>query len=196
MGDPNERLMILETIVSTLTSSVGELVEQLRLMNLAKASTSVERQGRSKKKGVIEVDGDEVVLVFDDSIDADSVKECPGYEDRFEEAEARVRQLEKQVASLGEGVSLEPRLLSRKEAALWQREAALKVAAQAHVKSEEVISLRFEAKTARDEATFAMEQLHEAESEVKCLRSMTQRMILTKEEMEEVVLKRCWLARY
>ncbi|KAF6149546.1 hypothetical protein GIB67_003694 [Kingdonia uniflora] len=49
---------------------------------------------------------------------------------------------------------------------------------------------------ARDEATSAMEQLHEAESEVKSLRSMTQRMILTKEEIEEVVLKRCWLTRY
>ncbi|KAF6165607.1 hypothetical protein GIB67_021877 [Kingdonia uniflora] len=84
----------------------------------------------------------------------------------------------------------------RKEAALKQREAALKVAAQAHVKSEEVTFLRFEAETARDEATSAMKQLHEAESEVKSLRSMTQRMILTKEEMEEVVLKRCWLARY
>ncbi|KAF6147601.1 hypothetical protein GIB67_031592 [Kingdonia uniflora] len=117
-------------------------------------------------------------------------------EDRFEEAEARTRQLEKQVASLGEGVSLEGRLLSRKEAALKQREAALKVAAQAHVKSEEVTSLQFEAETARDEATSAMEQLHEAESEVKSLRLMTQRMILTKEEMEEVVFKRCWLARY
>lgn len=64
-----------------------------------------------------------------------------------------------------------------------------------------------------------MEQLHGAESEVKALRSMTQRMVLTQKEMvmplgtclepisiilglivksafqEEVVLKRCWLAR-
>ncbi|KAF6146640.1 hypothetical protein GIB67_008926 [Kingdonia uniflora] len=87
-------------------------------------------------------------------------------------------------------------LLSRKEVALRQREAALKVTAQAHVKSEEVISLRFEVETARDEAASAIEQLHEAESKVKSLRSVTQRMILTKEEMEEVILKRCWLARY
>ncbi|KAF6135573.1 hypothetical protein GIB67_015426 [Kingdonia uniflora] len=94
-------------------------------------------------------------------------------EDMFEEAEARARQLEKQVASLGEGVSLEGHLLSRKETVLHQREAALKVTAQAHVKSEEVTSLRFEAETARDEATSAMEQFHEAESEVKSLRSMT-----------------------
>ncbi|XP_010245392.1 PREDICTED: coiled-coil domain-containing protein SCD2-like [Nelumbo nucifera] len=42
--------------------------------------------------------------------------------ERYEEAEARARLLEKQVATIGEGVSLEARLLSRKEAALQQRE--------------------------------------------------------------------------
>ena len=35
----------------------------------------------------------------------------------------------------------------------------------------------------KDEAATAMEQLQEAESETKALRSMTQRMILTQEEM-------------
>ncbi|XP_065853784.1 coiled-coil domain-containing protein SCD2-like isoform X2 [Euphorbia lathyris] len=39
-------------------------------------------------------------------------------------------------------------------------------------------------------------RLHEAELELRSLRSMTKRMTLTQEEMEEVVLKRCWLARY
>ncbi|OMO99540.1 hypothetical protein CCACVL1_03743, partial [Corchorus capsularis] len=43
-------------------------------------------------------------------------------EERCKEVEARVRELEKQVAALGEGVSLEAKLLSRKEAALRQRE--------------------------------------------------------------------------
>ncbi|GJN16861.1 hypothetical protein PR202_gb03885 [Eleusine coracana subsp. coracana] len=43
-------------------------------------------------------------------------------EERCEEAEARAKELEKQVAALGDGVSLEARLLSRKEAALKQRE--------------------------------------------------------------------------
>ncbi|EYU38200.1 hypothetical protein MIMGU_mgv1a002994mg [Erythranthe guttata] len=84
-------------------------------------------------------------------------------EERCEEAESRTRQLEKQIASLGEGVSLEARLLSRQ--------------------------------AAREEATSAMEQLHDVEREVKSLQIVTQRMILTQEEMEEVVLKRCWLAR-
>ncbi|TQD91450.1 hypothetical protein C1H46_022955 [Malus baccata] len=36
----------------------------------------------------------------------------------------------------------------------------------------------------------------EAEYELRSLRIMTQRMILSREEMEEVVLKRSWLARY
>ncbi|KAF5203014.1 coiled-coil domain-containing protein SCD2-like, partial [Thalictrum thalictroides] len=118
-------------------------------------------------------------------------------ETRCEEAEARARELEKQVAALGEGVSLEAKLLSRKEAALRQREAALKSAKQTSDGREgEVSALRSEVETVKEEAAAAVEQLREAESEAKALRSMTQRMILTQEEMEEVVLKRCWLARY
>ncbi|XP_052735570.1 coiled-coil domain-containing protein SCD2-like [Vigna angularis] len=98
-------------------------------------------------------------------------------EEKFEEAESRVRQLEQQVANLGEGVTMEARLLARKEAALQQREAALKNAPK---------NLGFQASDAEDEATVALEKL----------RLMTQRIILNAEEMEEVALKRCWLARY
>ncbi|KAF5746383.1 coiled-coil domain-containing protein SCD2 [Tripterygium wilfordii] len=113
------------------------------------------------------------------------------------EAEARVRELEKQVvAALGEGVSLEAKLLSRKEAALRQREAALKDAKQSGTVDKEIASLKSEVEIAKDEAAVVVCQLRGAESEVKSLRSMTQRMILTQKEMEEVVLKRCWLARY
>ncbi|XP_077229875.1 coiled-coil domain-containing protein SCD2-like isoform X2 [Tasmannia lanceolata] len=118
-------------------------------------------------------------------------------EEKWEEAEARARELEKQVAALGEGVSLEAKLLSRKEAALRQREAALKASKQTKDgRDEEVAALRLEVEGAKYEAASAAEQLREAESESKALRSMTQRMILSQEEMEEVVLKRCWLARY
>nr|XP_024926649.2 coiled-coil domain-containing protein SCD2 isoform X4 [Ziziphus jujuba var. spinosa] len=102
-------------------------------------------------------------------------------EERFEESEARIRQLEQQVANLGEGTTLDARLLSRKEAALQQREAALRIAFQNHGNR-------------NNDAT--TEHLHETEFELKSLQIMTQRMILTQEEMEEVVLKRCWLARY
>ncbi|OAY76239.1 Coiled-coil domain-containing protein SCD2 [Ananas comosus] len=118
-------------------------------------------------------------------------------EERYQEAEARTKELEKQVAALGEGVSLEARLLSRKEAALRQREAALKAAKDTKDgRYQEISALRLELESAEKEVATATEQLREAESETKALRSMTQRMILTQEEMEEVVLKRCWLARY
>ncbi|KAE8697330.1 Coiled-coil domain-containing protein SCD2 [Hibiscus syriacus] len=118
-------------------------------------------------------------------------------EERREEAEARARELEKQVASLGEGVSLEAKLLSRKEAALRQREAAFEAAKQTkYGREEEIAALHSELENLKDGAAMAVEQLREAESEAKALRSMTQRMVLTQEEMEEVVLKRCWLARY
>ncbi|XP_038692342.1 coiled-coil domain-containing protein SCD2-like isoform X2 [Tripterygium wilfordii] len=116
-------------------------------------------------------------------------------DEKSREAEARVRELEKQVAALGEGVSLEAKLLSRKEAALRQREAALKDAKQSSTVDKEVASLKSEVEIAKDEAAVIVRQLHGSESEVKSLRSMTQRMILTQKEMEEVVLKRCWLAR-
>ncbi|QCE05654.1 coiled-coil domain-containing protein SCD2-like [Vigna unguiculata] len=118
-------------------------------------------------------------------------------EERCKESEARVRELEKQVASLGEGVSLEAKLLSRKEAALRQREAALKNAkGSKDGVDKEITSLQAEIENAKVETEAVMRQLNGAESEVKALRSMTQRMILTQKEMEEVVLKRCWLARY
>ncbi|KAI5569564.1 hypothetical protein BDE02_12G085200 [Populus trichocarpa] len=118
-------------------------------------------------------------------------------EEKREEAEARARELEKQVAALGEGVSLEAKLLSRKEAALRQREAALKAAKQStDGRDAEVATLRTELESLKDDTATAAEQLREAESETKALRMMTQRMILSQEEMEEVVLKRCWLARY
>ncbi|KAG0480883.1 hypothetical protein HPP92_011741 [Vanilla planifolia] len=117
-------------------------------------------------------------------------------EEKREEAEARTRELEKQVAALGEGVSLEARLLSRKEAALQQREAALKAANQMKDGRDGEEALRQLAALVKDEAATAVEKLRESDSEVKALRMMTRRMILTDEEMEEVVLKRCWLARY
>ncbi|KAL8248493.1 hypothetical protein R6Q59_005361 [Mikania micrantha] len=117
-------------------------------------------------------------------------------EESCQDAEKRVKELEKQVASLGEGISLEAKLLSRKEAALRQREAALKEAKKAKGANEEVSSLRSEVKKAKDEAAAVVDQLQGIESEVKAFHSMTQRMVLTQREMEEVVLKRCWLARY
>ncbi|GAB2272027.1 hypothetical protein Dimus_006850 [Dionaea muscipula] len=118
-------------------------------------------------------------------------------EEKREAAEARARQLEQQVASLGEGISLEAKLLSRKEAALRQKEAALKADKQSKEgKEEEIAALRLEIQDLKDEAAATMDRFQEAECEAKGLRAVTKRMILSQEEMEEVVLKRCWLARY
>ncbi|CAN8260401.1 unnamed protein product [Cochlearia groenlandica] len=118
-------------------------------------------------------------------------------EDKCEDSDARAKQLEKQVEILGEGVTMDARLLSRKEAALQQREAALRVASQTHGgRREDVTALHTEAEIAREEAASSLEQLHEVESELNSLKTMTKRLILTQEEMEEVVLKRCWLSRY
>ncbi|KAJ1411883.1 hypothetical protein SESBI_20943 [Sesbania bispinosa] len=117
-------------------------------------------------------------------------------EKRREEAEARSRELEKQIASLG-GVSLGAEFLSRKEALLRQREAALEAAKQTQrVRDEDMTALHVEIQNLKDDTAVAIEQQQEAEAEANALRTMTQRMILTQEEMEEVVLKRCWLARY
>ncbi|XP_019086782.1 PREDICTED: coiled-coil domain-containing protein SCD2-like isoform X2 [Camelina sativa] len=118
-------------------------------------------------------------------------------EERREAAEARAKELEKQVASLGEGANFDVKLLKRKEAALRQREAALRAAEQKRDgRSKETDALSSEFQSLKDEAEKATEQLHEAEAETKSLRTMIHRTILTQEEMEEVVLKRCWLARY
>ncbi|KAK4803567.1 hypothetical protein SAY86_003384 [Trapa natans] len=117
-------------------------------------------------------------------------------EERREEAEARARELEKQVAALGEGVSLEAKLLSRKEAAVRQREAALKAKQAKDTREEDIAALSSEMENLKNETATAIEHLREAESEAKALRTMMHRMILTQEELEEVVLKRCWLARY
>lgn len=127
----------------------------------------------------------------------DLVSQLRAVEDKLKEADARAKLLEKQVANLGEGVSLEARLISRKEAALKQREAALKAAKDSKdARDDEIAALRLEVEAARDEAASATEQARNAEHETLSLRTMTHRMILTQEEMEEVVLKRCWLARY
>ncbi|XP_021737389.1 coiled-coil domain-containing protein SCD2-like isoform X1 [Chenopodium quinoa] len=117
-------------------------------------------------------------------------------ERKREESEARARELERQVASMGEGLSLEAKMLSRKEAALRQREAALAAAKQRREGKAEMETLHSEIENLRMEAAATMEKLEEAESEAKAMRTMTKRMVLTQEEMEEVVLKRCWLARY
>ncbi|KAF6147910.1 hypothetical protein GIB67_014490 [Kingdonia uniflora] len=80
MDEANDRITLLETTVFDLTSIVGELVEQLRLTNLAKASTSATQRGRSRRKKVLEGDGDiDNAGIASDSSDANSIKERQGF---------------------------------------------------------------------------------------------------------------------
>ncbi|XP_017975975.1 PREDICTED: coiled-coil domain-containing protein SCD2 isoform X2 [Theobroma cacao] len=177
--------------VSTTEASTDSQRDKRLLADFGNMSSLKER-GRQQSASALQ---DELDILQDEN--ESLLEKLQLSEERCEEAEARARQLEKQIANLGEGVTLEARLLSRKEAALQEREAALRVAAQTQGgKPEEIATLRTEAETARDEAMSALEKLQEAECEIKSLQTVTQRMMLTEEEMEEVVLKRCWLARY
>ncbi|KAL2632247.1 hypothetical protein R1flu_016933 [Riccia fluitans] len=125
-------------------------------------------------------------------------KKLQDAEELLMQREARMKELEKQVAHLGEGISLEARLISRKEAALRQREAALKAQKEQAKdnKDDEIAALQLEANTLKEEAQSAIERAEVAEKEARGLRSVTHRMILTREEQVEVRMKRCWLARY
>ncbi|KAL5203614.1 hypothetical protein ABZP36_008485 [Zizania latifolia] len=118
-------------------------------------------------------------------------------EEKFRQSEARTRELEKQVANLGDGLSMEVKLMKRREEMLVRKEQEIRKALiSKNDKSEEMATLQKQLQSAREEAAAAVQKLKEAESETKSLRTMTHRMILSKEEMEEVVMKRCWLARY
>lgn len=57
-------------------------------------------------------------------------------------------------------------------------------------------ALQAELESARQEVTSATGSASEAQAEAKALRGVVSRIALTQEELEEVSLKRCWLARY
>ncbi|KAG2562209.1 hypothetical protein PVAP13_8KG332600 [Panicum virgatum] len=118
-------------------------------------------------------------------------------EEKLRQSEARTLELEKQVANLGDGLSMEVKLMKRREEMLVRKEQEIRKALiSKNGKSEELAILQQQLQSAREEASAAVKKLQEAETETKDLRTMTRRMILSKEEMEEVVMKRCWLARY
>lgn len=119
-------------------------------------------------------------------------------DEELRECQARNRELEKQVASMGEGISMEARLLNKKEAALKQREATLKEMKDKtkDTKEVELATLRMELEAQKEETANAVEEARKLAAEVGALRAITSRITLSAEEKEEVVLKRCWLARY
>ncbi|KAF8022500.1 hypothetical protein BT93_F0114 [Corymbia citriodora subsp. variegata] len=106
-------------------------------------------------------------------------------------AEVRARELEKQVAKLGQGRSLDDEFSRRREEFLREREIALK-----NGRDKEIVALRLKMENLTEDREAAITQFQEANSEVNALRKKVHRMVLTQDEKEEVALKRCWLARY
>lgn len=153
------------------------------------------QEAESLKREAAKLKDDLDVLSEENEYLADKLRTA---EEELKETQARAHELEKQVAKMGEGISLEARLLYKKEQALKQKEASLKEMKEKtkDVKEVEISSLRVELETLREEAVAAMEEAKAANEEVRALRNFTARIILTPQEKEEVVLKRCWLARY
>ncbi|KAF6147083.1 hypothetical protein GIB67_036802 [Kingdonia uniflora] len=90
IDDFDYRLTTLEMTVSGLTSTVGELVEQLCLTNLVLGSDLAKRQSCSKKKGVSTGDGDDDNAGLDNNYgDAESVKEHPNFANMLYYVEVR-----------------------------------------------------------------------------------------------------------
>ncbi|MFS8034835.1 putative Coiled-coil domain-containing protein SCD2 [Helianthus anomalus] len=135
-------------------------------------------------------------------------------EERCTEAEVRARQLEKQAAlraaaaqTAAHNTAIKGEVIDalRQEAEVFRNLSIFSILQVRnmhglvnHKKSTIdwiIIGILFLDKNARDQAAYVMEKLYETEHEVRSLKTMTQRMVLTHEEME-VVLKRCWLARY
>ncbi|KAG8089890.1 hypothetical protein GUJ93_ZPchr0011g26982 [Zizania palustris] len=138
---------------------------------------------------------EELEMLKDDNVNL--LEKLALAEEKFRQSEARTRELEKQVANLGDGLSMEVKLMKRREEMLVRKEQEIRKALiSKNDKSEEMATLKKQLQSSREEAAAAVQKLKEAESETKSLRTMTHRMILSKEEMEEVVMKRCWLARY
>ncbi|XP_062181167.1 coiled-coil domain-containing protein SCD2-like isoform X1 [Phragmites australis] len=118
-------------------------------------------------------------------------------EERSEDGDAKSMHMERQASVIGDAVETESNLINRKDAALEQRKIPLRIVSRSSSASyDEIAALRSEAKVASDVVTSVSRRVKSAGSELRTLQATANRMILSQEEMEEVVLKRCWLARY
>ncbi|KAE8684040.1 leucine-tRNA ligase [Hibiscus syriacus] len=144
----------------------AQLLEK-QLKEVAQAASKGETQNSVHAAIHIEYRLD-VLLVANESL----LQKLHLAEERCEEAEARAQLLEKQVKEVAQAAS------------------------KGETQTQFIAALHTEAKIARDETNSVLEKLNAADTEIKSLQTVTQRMMLTEEEMEEVVLKRCWLARY
>ncbi|TKW24246.1 hypothetical protein SEVIR_3G040200v4 [Setaria viridis] len=119
-------------------------------------------------------------------------------EERSEDGDAKSMQMEREASDIGDAVETETILISRKDAALQQRKIAMRIASRrsSSASCDEIATLKSEAKAANNAVTSVSRRVKSAKSELGSLQATANRMILSQEEMEEVVLKRCWLARY
>ncbi|KAG0516944.1 hypothetical protein BDA96_09G045500 [Sorghum bicolor] len=118
-------------------------------------------------------------------------------EERSDDGDAKSMHMEREDSDIGDAVETEPILISRKDAALEQRKIAMRIASRrsSSASCNEIATLKSEAKVTSN-VTSVPRRMKSARSELRSLQATANRMILSQEELEEVVLKRCWLARY
>ncbi|XP_066367508.1 coiled-coil domain-containing protein SCD2-like [Miscanthus floridulus] len=119
-------------------------------------------------------------------------------EERSDDGDAKSMHMEREDSDIGDAVETEPILISRKDAALEQRKIAMRIASRrsSSASCTEIATLKSEAKVTSNLVTSVSRRLKSARSELRSLQATANRMMLSQEELEEVVLKRCWLARY
>ncbi|XP_066362197.1 coiled-coil domain-containing protein SCD2-like isoform X3 [Miscanthus floridulus] len=119
-------------------------------------------------------------------------------EERSDDGDAKSMHMEGEDSDIGDAVETEPILISRKDAALDQRKIAMRIASRrsSSASCNEIATLKSEAKVTSNLVTSVSRRVKSARSELRSLQATANRMILSQEELEEVVLKRCWLARY
>nr|CAB3463917.1 unnamed protein product [Digitaria exilis] len=119
-------------------------------------------------------------------------------EERSEDGDAKSMNMEREASDIGDAVETETNLISRKDAALEQRKIAMRIASRrsSSASCDEIVTLKSEAKAANNVVTSVSRRVKRSRSELRSLQAAANKKILSQEEMEEVVLKRCWLARY
>uniref|UniRef100_A0ACD5ZPX6 Uncharacterized protein n=1 Tax=Avena sativa TaxID=4498 RepID=A0ACD5ZPX6_AVESA len=119
-------------------------------------------------------------------------------DDKYDEADVKSMNLERQTSGIGDAVESEFALISRRAMSLEQRKASMRMVGRRgnSASCDEITALRSEAKVASELVASVSRRVKGAGSELRSLHATSNRMMLSQEEMEEVVLKRCWLARY
>ncbi|RLN28214.1 hypothetical protein C2845_PM05G12390 [Panicum miliaceum] len=119
-------------------------------------------------------------------------------EERSEDGDAKSMHMEREASDIDDAVETETIVINRKDAAIEQRKIAMRIASRrsSSASCDEITTLKSEAKAANNVVPSVSRRVKSASSELRSIQATANRMILSQEDMEEVVLKRCWLARY